>query len=92
MKGIIVVDMPERCIDCKRAGYKNGIPYCNEKGKTLDSFCYKPEWCPIKKIPDKKKLTGDVSNIEKMFEQIIMVGFNNCIEEILKGEKINGEF
>lgn len=83
MKGIVVVDMPERCIDCKRAGYKNGIPYCNEKGKTLDSFCYKPEWCPIKPIPNKKSMDSGQTVINAAKGE----GWNDCIEEILKGEK-----
>ena len=45
-KGELDVDM---CIDCNNAEYSNqGRPYCMKEERHLDSFSYKPDWCPLK--------------------------------------------
>lgn len=85
-KGIILVDdIPVICAECNLASLKNngGNIWCGVKQK----FCYnaKPKWCPIRPIPEKKPLTGDVSNQEKIGQELVRVGYNSCIDEILKG-------
>lgn len=45
-KGGIDEDM---CINCTKSKYSNqGIPYCAKEERHLDSFSYKPDWCPLK--------------------------------------------
>ena len=42
----IDVDM---CINCTKSKYSNqGRPYCAKEERHLDSFNYKPDWCPLK--------------------------------------------
>lgn len=41
-----------------------------------------PDWCPIRPIPKRKPLTGDVSNYEKLGQELIRVGWNNCLDEM----------
>ena len=52
-KGIIVVDLPETCAECwfwkSFAGMTSDCSYYN---KEVDANS-KPEWCPIKPIPEK---------------------------------------
>lgn len=43
--GELDVDM---CINCTKSKYSNqGRPYCAKEERHLDSFNYKPEWCPL---------------------------------------------
>lgn len=84
-KGIIIVDdMPDMCINCNRSGYKNGIPYCIEKKKELDTFCYKPKWCPIKIMPQKYQVCGKYPQPGPV--PSFRIGWNKCIDKILKGK------
>lgn len=94
MKGIIVVDMPETCLDC---GFceeiDEGTFACctivlDEKslyGRVIDAdYCQnKPDWCPIKPVPEKKEFPECFMYGELYGEEI---GWNECIDEILKGE------
>ena len=82
-KGIIVVDIPEDCRDCPLRSLaddcivgRNVMEYRHDK--------IKPNWCPIRSIPQKKTLTGDVSNHEKMGNELVRAGWNACIDELLK--------
>lgn len=82
-KGIIVVDdIPVICAECDFASLKCGGKYiwCDVKKEFCNNS--KPDWCPIKQIPERKALTGDVSNTTKMGEELVRVGFNACLDEI----------
>lgn len=82
-KGIIVVDVPEHdCRGCQCFGTYNK---CGAVQKFVDPIVGKvPDWCPIKPLPEKKLLTGDVSNAAKAGKELVRVGWNACIDEILK--------
>ena len=80
-KGIIVVDMPDKCCNC-RMGFVN---------ECYDQFeCYfkpgaeikpderKPDWCPIRPIPEK---IDRVSLGDMEYKR----GWNDCLKEIMKG-------
>lgn len=80
-KGIIVVDIPVDCKDCPVRSLaddcivgRNVLEYRHNKSK--------PDWCPIKPLPEKKHLTGDVSNQEKASKELVRVGWNACLDEI----------
>lgn len=82
MKGIIVMDIPENCRECK---LRTASGYCSLTHR--DIFLYgvkgeKANWCPIRPIPKRKPLTGDVSNYEKLGQELIRVGWNNCLDEM----------
>lgn len=82
-KGIIVVDdIPVICAECNFANLTQNKKYfrCDVNGKIV--YNAKPDWCPIKEIPERKALTGDVSNTTKMGEELVRVGFNACLDEI----------
>lgn len=58
MKAILILDeMPKSCADCR---LKRGL-FCGENGNSLydyihydDSLNYKPDWCPLKPLPQMK--------------------------------------
>ena len=88
MKGIIVLDkIPENCRmiftdrnGCPCGGMACGITYDDVMEHVKNGT--KPDWCPIKQMPKRKVLTGDVSNTTKMGEELVRVGFNACLDEI----------
>ena len=88
-KAVLVMDMPETCKDCscKYASYKVDALYdCAITGKTIpiDGGRYgeKPNWCPLRELPEKiPKLK---SGYEDLSTSIRRVGWNACLDEILK--------
>ena len=92
-KGIIVVDMPTGCYRCSCSITKNwqcsmnGEHYCGITDRKVSDYwnhepSLKPDWCPINPMPERKALTGDVSNTTKMGEELVRAGFNACLDEI----------
>ena len=88
-KGIILVNMPDKCCNC-RMGFEN---------EYYDQFeCYfkpgteikpdegKPDWCPIRPIPEKKEITGITfsSGYAEWNLNGQDRGWNACIDELLK--------
>ena len=78
-KAILVMDMPESCLDCLCRGFA-GI--CNLKNKDVKYNGKRPKWCPLKEVPQKKYFT----EAEKLvYGKSFILGYNACIDEILGG-------
>ena len=87
-KGITVVDIPEYCDYCPN-GRIFGINSAVECLVAPEGTCVsghglhvkRPDWCPIKPIPNRKS--------EDFGQTIIAAarggGWNECLDEILKG-------
>ena len=65
----------------------------NKKNGRLGYCQGKPNWCPLKPLPKKMKLTGKYN--QEYFEKggkipSYKVGWNDCIDEITRGE-VDGE-
>lgn len=85
-KGIIVVDMPRNCMECKCRLDFGGGSYCGAESKFLDDWEFdlqneKPGWCPIKPIPTQK----DIKKAHTFTDLGFINGHNACIDELLKG-------
>ena len=88
-KSILVIDAPENRYNCGiRKGYScGGVKVICGVGKTLPTNLEKPDWCPLKGIPKKKKHDNAIPTEKQWcFESIS--GWNACIDEILKGGKV----
>lgn len=90
MKAILVLDeMPTDCEDCPlfKDGDK-GMRKCNAKrtGTEWDYYKVRPDWCPLKPIPEKKELYLDRIEYGYTLENMYSFGRNECIDEIL-GDK-----
>ena len=80
-KGIIVIDdIPVICVECDFATLK-----CNGKYIWCDAkreFCNnsKPDFCPIKQMPERKMCTKSICIAEEEYNQ--RKGWNDCLNEI----------
>lgn len=83
---IAVIEDPKCCLNC---------PFCHiepEEGYTCKlekrkeeymSLCFRPDWCPLKKIPEKLN-EWDPELIEHQSLGLGKhIGWNMCIDEIL---------
>lgn len=94
-KGIIVVDMPDKCSQCplgiKDMRFKTGLCAVREclydDMKFLPLEYEKPDWCPIKEIPEKKEVQGvpRKPTMGDFMRSGFQKGWNACVDEILKG-------
>lgn len=81
-KAVLVLDMPEHCIDCPcHFTEESGMVNCGVMKKELvsdDIETYKPDWCPLRELPEKKNVEIYKSDIGKAF----FGGWDACIDEI----------
>lgn len=93
-KAILVMDMPTKCICCPLATTtENNNIICiikNYQKKCCSVFANvmnnsKPNNCPLREVPQKKsEATATTSSYFKV------LGYNACIDEIMKGVEENG--
>ena len=94
-KAVLVMDMPEqvcqKCTLCYET--ENDDEYlCCAVGKLLPDG-EKPDWCPLRELPEKKEefeLLECEGSMEKIWEfpSLKNKGFNACLDEILKEKKV----
>lgn len=98
MKGIIVVDIPETCLDCNFCEeFDEGtLAMCSLLldenklyGRVIDAdYCQnKPDWCPIKPVPKKFKKETALNGIYDIIHETSRMGWNACIDEIVGVEE-----
>lgn len=88
-KSILVIDTPERCSTCEFLRRTDeDYCYCGRLGFDYQVNEYmrstpkgKPDWCPLLDLPEKYE------PVSMNFER----GFNDCLDEILKGANRNDE-
>lgn len=92
-KAILVVDMPQSCSKCKFAYEFNGYNMCRlmialKNGYEIlpkSNFAIKRhDKCPLKEVPDKFEIYG-IRYKGKNPVPSYRIGWNACIDEILKG-------
>ena len=83
-KGFILVDVPEKCLDCCCSESDNKNLYCKLNKKDNEDYVLrgtKPDWCPIRQFPEKKEpsrfpispnLPWEYTDYEK--------GWNDCLK------------
>lgn len=89
-KGIIVLDeIPNNCFHCRLKKRPAGMSFPEDMvcGVAEQSVCQykphningtKPDWCPIKEMPEKKEIKDAVN----MTSLGWIEGFNACLDEI----------
>ena len=87
-KAVLVMDMPECCVDCC-CGYferytKELNLVCGATGEDANNV-RKPDWCPLRELPEK--ITDLKSGYEDISTSIRRVGWNACLDEILEERK-----
>lgn len=78
-KSILIIDTPENCTDCKFSEYQGIV--CRAIGLNKShSNPQKPDWCPLKELPEKKRYEPlSEGNPVKAWSN----GWNACLDEIL---------
>lgn len=91
-KSILVIDTPESCDKCRFCCFGNyGAKRCSAKDQSifLEDKKKKPDWCPLRGMPEKKTKVKYQGNgcfgINEAMKNSFNIGFNSCIDEILKG-------
>ena len=84
MKAILVINMPEKCLECNLA--HNGDFYCVATGSSCASN-KRCKDCPLKPMPQKRTLPNWLTiGMPKGNEPWFTEGYNKCIDEILGEE------
>ena len=87
-KAILVIDMPDSCMGCNflYCDAENNSESCQarEKSRIVDlKNDDKPDWCPLREMPEKKKTIGTESETERIY---MNCGWNDCIDAIGGGD------
>lgn len=85
-KSLLVMKTPENCRSCMYIGTFRY--FCRINCKDIEDASVKPDWCPLKPLPDKMKLTGVYGR--EYFQSngkmpSYKIGWNDCIDEITGG-------
>ena len=81
-KSVLVIDTPENCDSCMYIGTFHS--FCKINCRDIKDTSAKPDWCPLKPLPEKKEYVNPTSSA-KAKKNIIAVGWNTCINTIVKG-------
>ena len=88
-KSVLVIETPESCRSCYLRGFTLALQYCKVESKHIKDTSVKPDWCPLKPLPEKMKLTGVYGR--EYFQSngkmpSYKIGWNDCIDEITGGD------
>lgn len=79
---LILKYMPDMCINCPMTTYSDqGRPFCKVARRHLDSFCYKPDWCPLIEVPSEEPRSDTFDEYEDGWAD----GFN-YLRSVILGE------
>ena len=83
-KAVLVLDMPDSCMGCNflYCDAENNTESCQarEKARIVNlEKEIKPDWCPLRPIPKKKRTIGTESENDKL---LMNCGWNDCIDAI----------
>lgn len=84
-KAVLVFDMPRSCIECPCLDENLVSRTCGAmkeytKLDKFEVFGLKPDWCPLRKMPNKFDLPADDDDY---FNNGWSRGYNYCIDRIL---------
>ena len=82
MKAILVIEMPKNCFKCLGFKTSDYYQYCSIVSKTVGN--YKPSWCPLKPMPQKKE---DLHYPCNEYIQALNEGWNACLEALEDSQK-----
>ena len=82
-KAILIMDIPSKCLDCNLCildmdASLSCYYYKREICSDVEENNNRPDWCPLRELPDKK-------NWGEMFNGNVK-GWNDCLEVIVRGK------
>ena len=93
-KSILIIDTPKNCSQCC-CGYDSygEVDLCAITNKSVTKYYYgdnKPDWCPLSSLPQYIKLPeisrGDSKSLTHTVQTMYGLGYNQCLDDILKGK------
>lgn len=77
-KAVLVMEMPERCRDCK--WIEHVLKFCGISEEFMNDDSIRQAWCPLRPLPEPKS---------EEFGQTIIAsaraeGWNNCLHTIIE--------
>lgn len=84
-KSVLVMKTPEKCLDCNLCVLDtDGSISCYYNKKEICSNVWennsRPEWCPLKPLPDRKEITETYKWEDRL--PSFKCGWNWCLDEI----------
>lgn len=79
-KSVLVMVTPKSCNSCDLCGGTFHC-FCKVNHRDIEDLSIKPDWCPLRPLPEKREYIGPINNVEAN-KNIIAVGWNACIDEI----------
>lgn len=95
-KSMLIIDTPESCKTCDIKFTDDYADWCPHKKAKSDVYDYiqsnsRPDWCPLSPLPEKIKLKQYVDNAARNMNSVMAYAYaqgrNDCLDEILEGEK-----
>nr|DAT64247.1 MAG TPA: hypothetical protein [Caudoviricetes sp.] len=92
-KSVLIMNTPKGCFACPFHMADFNFNLClatrNDSIRTISKVSHegfkklagRPEWCPLKPLPEKKEYIVPIDNVESQ-KDIIAVGWNACLREI----------
>lgn len=78
-KAVLVMDMPDYCNDCYAVHMSLSGRFCRAAEESLPVKAERPDWCPLRELPEKKELYLSINNQKGYCD-----GWNACLDKILK--------
>ena len=94
-KAILIIDMPNSCDECPVRSFIEYGKWCaGHDNLYINSYPVKPDWCPLKPMPEKIDVPNWDDNIKAknknaeevgiyMYNRGHYHGYNICIDKIL---------
>lgn len=94
-KAVLVMDMPECCADCYCGYFERDTKelnlVCGATGEDANNVG-KPDWCPLQELPEKREINHNKNHyISNFWTDAKSVGWNACLDEILKDDGMRKE-
>ena len=87
MKAVLVMDMPEKCLECKML---NGSDECilqsDDQNFDADTWDDLMNGCPLRPMPEKMQVCGKYPQPDRIVPSY-KIGWNACIDKIMEGAK-----
>lgn len=86
-KSVLVINTPPCCEDCPcsaivKAPQKTWEAYCELCEKFNNKIMTKPEWCPLKPMPERKDGTFRWTGFDDVADESYLHGWNACLDEL----------
>lgn len=89
-KAVLIMDMPDDCIMCKFWNTDDDECYAtgSEELSLGDFEKTKPDWCPLRELPEKKDTLPTLEcHSNGKWTESMKAGYNACLDEIMKNCK-----